>query len=182
MRVPLAGGTGQVVCPITEWTFPVCSAGDKCIAFEIRPSAVIVFSLDVTRGKGPEVAKLPAQTTALTLLPDGKHLAFVVPQAGQQNRIRFVSFNGEPQRELVVKQATRLVSLDVLSSGLGFFSTDITAKGTELLFIRPDGTSRTVWSPANGLELSWGIPSPDGKHVAINVNVPQSNAWMMTDF
>jgi hypothetical protein len=39
-----------------------------------------------------------------------------------------------------------------------------------------------VWSPANGLELSWGIPSPDGKHVAINVNVPQSNAWMMTDF
>jgi hypothetical protein len=148
----------------------------------IQFSAAIVFSLDVNRGKGAELARLPAQTTAVALLSDGRHLAFVVPQAGQQNRIRLVSFDGEPQREIVVKQATRLVSLDILSSGLGFFSTDLTAKGTELLFIRSDGTSRTVWSPSNGLQSSWGISSPDGKHVAINVNVPQSNAWMMTDF
>jgi Tol biopolymer transport system component len=182
MRVPVTGGAGQVVCPITKWTFPLCSASNTCIAFEIRPSAVSVFSLDVNRGKGPEIANLPPQTTALTLLPDGNQLAFVVPRAGQQNRIRLVSLSGEPQREVVVKQATRLVSIDASSSGLGFFSTNITAKGTELLFIRPDGTSRTVWSAPNGAEVGWGIPSPDGKHLAINVNVPQSNAWMMTDF
>jgi hypothetical protein len=88
--LPMTGGAGQVVCPITNLTFPLCSSSDGCIAFEIRPAASIVFSVDVGRGKGPEVATLPRPTG--------------------------------------------------------------TAKGTELLFIRPDGTSRTMWSPTTGAE------------------------------
>ena len=52
--------------------------------------------------------------------------------------------------------------------------------GSELLFIRPDGTSHVLWSQ-QGAPVT-AIPSPDGTHLAIAGWTRQSNVWMLTDF
>ena len=46
--------------------------------------------------------------------------------------------------------------------------------------IRPDGTSRVLWSQQGDSVAA--IPSPDGTHLAIAGWTRQSNVWMLTDF
>ena len=96
------------------------------------------------------------------------------------NRIRIYSLRGEPQRDVVVASATRLMNLDWSAGGTGFFSTNLTPSARELLFIRLDGTSRVLSSP-EGTPIS-AIPSPDGTRVAIAAWTRQSNVWMLTNF
>jgi len=143
-----------------------------------------VFSVDPGRGKGAELGRFPANVAAVTLSPDGESVAFVVPgDDGRRNHIRFMSFDGKAAPDLVIQQASWLSSLDGLASGSGFLSVDVAPAGAErrLLFIRPDGTSRVLWSE-RGLRLIWAIPSPDGKHIALNAQPVQRDVWMMTDF
>jgi len=96
------------------------------------------------------------------------------------NRIRIYSLRGEPQKDVVVKDATALANLDWSGTGAGFFSTNRTPHGSELPFIRLDGTSSVLWSQ-QGAPVA-AIPSPDGTHLAIAGWTRQNNIWMLTDF
>ncbi len=163
----------------TQWT---AARRGRCVVLETQGAEIIVSAVDPVRGKRAELGRVPASTTAAALVPDGEGLAFVAAgENGRQNRIRVVSFSGKPPRDLIVHQANWLASLDGLANGSGYFSLDNTTTGHELLFIRPDGTSKVLWSPP-GLVGGWAIPAPDGKHVAINAEITQSNIWMITDF
>jgi hypothetical protein len=143
---------------------------------------MIVSGVDPVAGKGAELARVPGNTAAATILADGERLAFVTPgQNSRQNRIRIVSFTGKPARDITVMRANWLTSLDGVFDGSGFFSLDNTTNRHNLLFIRPDGTSQVLWS-APGLGGGWAIPAPNGKHVAINAEIAQSNIWLITDF
>jgi hypothetical protein len=96
------------------------------------------------------------------------------------NRIRIYSLRGEPQKDVVVKNARALVNLDWGGTGAGFFSTNRTPSGSELLFIRLDGTSHVLWSHEGSPVAA--IPSPDGTHLAIAAWTRQINVWMLSDF
>jgi hypothetical protein len=182
MRAPLTGGVSQPLFVVRQFTGCQCSPRGGCVVLDTEGAEMIVSAVDPVRGKGAELARVPASTMAAAILPDGDGLAFVAPgENGRRNRIRIIFFTGKPSRNVIVPQANWLASLDGLSNGLGFFSLDITANRHNLLFIRPDGTSEVLWSPA-GLAGGWAIPAPDGKHVAINAEITQSNIWMITDF
>ncbi len=182
MRAPLTGGVSQPLFVVRQFAGLQCSSAGRCIVLDTEGADIIVSAVDPIRGKGAELARVPASTTAAAILPDGDRLAFVAPgESGRRNRIRIISFTGKPPRDVIVTQASRLDSLDALSSSLSFFSLDNTTTRHNLLFIRPDGTSKVLWSPP-GLVGGWAIPAPNGKHVAINAELTQSNIWMMTDF
>jgi hypothetical protein len=189
MRVPASGGTPELL-----FTSPLascrCSPRGRCVVLERhgtvrgdwQGSPVVVSTVDPIRGKGAELARLPPGIVADNLLPDGDTYAFIPrDESGRQNRIRMISFRGQPTKDIIVRNATNLHSLDWLSSGSGFFSVGNMSKQNEVLFITPEGKSRVVWSPA-GLTPEWAIPSRDGKHLAILVTVRQQNAWMLTNF
>ena len=97
--------------------------------------------------------------------------------SGPRNRVRIVSFKGQPSRDIIVRGAKELSNLTWLPSGEGFFAID----GDSLLFVTTDGVSRVLWSPA-GLEPWWAEPSLDSKHLAIHMGSGQVNAWMLSDF
>jgi eukaryotic-like serine/threonine-protein kinase len=182
MRAPLSGGVSQPLFDVRRFAGCQCSPRGRCVVLETDGDEIIVSAVDAVRGKGAELARVPASTTAAAISPDGDGLAFIVPgEDGRRNRIRLISFAGKPARDVIVPRANWLASLDGLSNGLGFFSLDNTADRRNLLFIRPDGTSEVLWS-SPGLVGGWAIPAPDGKHVAINAEMAQSNIWMMTDF
>ena len=78
--------------------------------------------------------------------------------------------------------AKGLVNLDPLPGRGGFLSRNPdTSYPRALILIRPDGTSRIVWAPT-AVRVDYAIAARDGKHLAIAVEVPHTNAWMLSAF
>jgi DNA-binding winged helix-turn-helix (wHTH) protein/WD40 repeat protein len=180
MRVPLAGGRPEQVLTTTGVVWPRCAVRGRCVLFEKDGDRWIISSLDAVRGKGDRLCSIPFNTGGEDLSPDGNAVALVVEDSRPMNRIRIYSLRGEPQKDVVVENATALANLDWGGTGAGFFATNRTPGGSELLFIRPDGTSRVLWSQ-QGTPVA-AIPSPDGTHLAIAGWTRQSNVWMLTGF
>ena len=180
MRVPLAGGRPEQVLATTRVAWPRCAVRGQCLLFEQDRDQWIISSLDPLRGKGERLCSIPFNRRGEDVSPDGNAVALVVEDSRSMNRIRIFSLRGEPQRDVVVESATLLVNLDWSGTGAGFFSTNRTPTGSELLFIRLDGTSHVLWSQ-QGAPVT-AIPSPDGTHLALSGWTRQSNAWMLTGF
>ncbi len=180
MRVPLAGGRPEEVHATTRVAWPRCAVRGRCVLFEKDGDRWVISSFDPVRGKGDRLCSIPFNTRGEDLSPDGTAVALVVEDSRSMNRIRIYSLRGEPQKDVVVENATALANLDWGGTGAGFFATNRTPGGSELLFIRPDGTSRVLWSQ-QGTPVA-AIPSPDGTHLAIAGWTRQSNVWMLTDF
>jgi len=100
----------------------------------------------------------------------------VPEERGIQNRIRIVSFHGEPSHDIVVKDAVRLFGLDSLPTG-GFLSQETASSHRKLLFITTDGISKVLWTPEQ-MDAGFASASPDGTHLAINAATRQSNVWL----
>jgi DNA-binding winged helix-turn-helix (wHTH) protein/Tol biopolymer transport system component len=180
MRVPLAGGRPEQVFATTGVAWPRCAVRGRCVLFEQDRDRWIISSLDPVRGKGERLCSIPFNRRGEDLSPDGNAVALVVDDSPAMNRIRIYSLRGELQKDVVVEKATVLGNLDWSGTGAGFFSTNRTPTGSELLFIRLDGTSHVLWS-YQGTSVS-ALPSPDGTHLAIAGWTRQSNAWLLTEF
>jgi eukaryotic-like serine/threonine-protein kinase len=183
MRVPLAGGRPEVLVTFPPGTSGWCQCAyhGRCVLVEnraARDSSSVVFALDPTRGRQQELTQFPAHNGGTALIADGEHFAYIVPEEkGIRNRIRIVSFQGEPPKDIVVKNAVRLLALDAFPTG-GFLSTETASPHQGLVFIRADGNATLLWRPEH-LDASAAIPSPDGKHLAMNVWTRQSNVWLI---
>jgi eukaryotic-like serine/threonine-protein kinase len=183
MRIPVIGGRPEplVTYPPGAFGWCHCAFRGRCVLVESGPapdSPVVVFALDPTRGKQQELTRLPTSPPGEGLTPDGEHYAYIMPEeSGIQNRIRILSFHGEPSHEIAVKNAVRLSSLDSFPTG-GFLSQEMASPRRPLLFITIEGNAHTLWSPEQ-LDVGATMPSPDGKHLAINGWTNQSNVWLI---
>jgi Tol biopolymer transport system component len=182
MRVPLVGGRPEslVSDPPSAEVYCHCSFHGRCVLLErgTTSSPLTVFALDPILGKQQELTQIPSGTSGANLTPDGDHIAYIVPEErGIQNRIRIVSFHGEPPHDIVVKDAVRLGSLDSFPTG-GFFSLETASSHRKLLFVTPDGMSKVLWSPEQ-LDAGFALASPDGKHLAMQAASHQSNVWLV---
>jgi len=182
MRVPLVGGRPEflVTDPLGTEVYCHCSFHGRCVLLErgTTSSPFTVFALDPIRGKQQELTQIPSGTSGANLTPDGEHIAYIVPEErGIQNRIRIVSFHGEPSHDIVVKEAVRLGNLDSFPTG-GFLSLETASSHPKLLFMTTDGMSKVLWSPEQ-LDAGFALASPDGKHLAIQAASHQSNVWLV---
>ena len=180
MRVPVSGGVGQIVAPVTRSTFVHCAFGKRCVLLDVGRDEIL--ALDAVHGLGHRLGALPPATQTAGILPSGDEVAVgVAGDTGRRNRIRVISLTGGPPRELLVANAHWLVTLDGSAAGPGLFAVNVTAKGSELLFVEPDGSSRSLIKPGT-FDLGAVIPSPDGERVAFSAYTGQTDAWMLSDF
>ncbi|HMI52303.1 MAG TPA: hypothetical protein VK525_12380 [Candidatus Saccharimonadales bacterium] len=54
-------------------------------------------------------------------------------------------------------------------------------QGATLLRVNLDGKATPIWQNSQPLEI-WGVPSPDGRHIAMFGTSAESNVWMIDDF
>lgn len=110
---------------------------------------------------------------------DGNEAAFILPE---QDAIRIVSLKTGKSRDIRVNGAQGLRNLDPVP-GNGGFLTSISATGRSraLALIRLDGTWRVLWAPTDLVPQS-AISSRDGRRLAIGVEAPHGNAWMLSGF
>jgi hypothetical protein len=77
---------------------------------------------------------------------------------------------------------TPLLSLDWTADGKGFFiSSNPTGHLSTLLYVDLAGNAHPLLQLRN-FQASWGVPSHDGKHVAIAEPTMECNAWMVKNF
>ena len=181
MRVPVEGGTPQQIPtngPLDEFR---CSFRGHCIVRTAVDGQYYAFhELDPVRGIGRELARTawqPAVVGDWTMSPDGSQVA--LPNHDPQSaRLRVVYLNAGPkqpkERELDLKPLTDLLGLAWASDGNGWFVSAETVVGKRMMYVYPDGRSRSL-----GNIEGWAVPSPDGRLVAYLNRIEAANAWMV---
>lgn len=192
MRVPMRGGPSEVVLDASNWIDHSCGhAPASCIVIERNQDRRWrnITAFDPLRGRGkllrtiPDVA--PDDTCCLragTLSADGLTYA-VARNDGEGTRIQLVSLSNRPDQEIVVKGWMNITGMNWASDGKGLYCGSVSPRGRTLLYVGLKGTAQIVRQyngRANG--QVWGVPSPDGRHIAVLGGAVSSNVWMLEGF
>jgi Tol biopolymer transport system component len=187
MRVPVAGGPPQVVLTSRGHYGHTCarSPSSLCVLGERSPDGkqLAFISFDPVGGRGRELFKIDMDPNAgytWDLSPDGSRLAMV--KVGEQEghvQIRFLT--GGSVRDVRVKGWGRLNDLCWASDGQGLFVDSDSVQGATLLHLDLEGNARVLWVQKGHRETS-GLPSPDGRYLAVQDVEADHNAWMIENF
>ena len=146
---------------------------------------MVIYALDAVQGKGRQLTSTDLGSDLFCradLSPDGSRVAILMPT---ERRIRILSLQGAPPVDVaIVGWPLDPRAFYWSSDGAGWYlsSTPTTsAAGSDLLHVDLNGHVRVVWhqNVPNGTS---GIPSPDGRHLALTHSSIVANVWMLTDF
>jgi serine/threonine protein kinase len=187
MRVPISGGPPQTLFLLPqEHGRPNCTTfpSGGCVIFvrsEDRKE-IIASGFDPMKGQRRELIRIPLDpginTWDATLSGDGTRIAIV---AGSLPRIRVVSLRDQTAREFQVKDASWIINPRWAPDGEALFVGAETAGRYVLLRIDVNGRAQPVIAnPESDVRL--GLPSPDGRNLAIMSVTESQNVWMMENF
>ncbi|HYO81286.1 MAG TPA: protein kinase [Bryobacteraceae bacterium] len=152
--------------------------GSLCIIEQQVGPTRIVSELSTSAGKGKELFRHDRRDGEVAISPDGESFAWFLAGPGP-TRIVIVDVSGKVKREVQIKGAAFLRSLDWRHDGKGFFAgSELIGKGAALLSIDFNGNVQVVWQrPAT--QVVWAVPSPVGRYVALLGSTRESNVWML---
>ncbi len=189
MRIPIAGGAPQFVLETHNGSYQCARApATLCMISEESQDQkhVTVTAFDPLKGRGKvlrSIDKDPSTGFNIALSPDGSTLAFSKTNENEIH-VRFLSLSGVPDREITVKGWSNDTGLDWSPDGKGLYCGSASAQGiATLLYVDLAGNARLLWQYKGGTGSDvWGIPSPDGRYIAILGHAANSNAWMLEGF
>ncbi len=185
LRVPLSGGPSQemnisdagVLCPHT-------SAASCVMADRTANGKQIIFrALDPIRGASQELARFNdehAGEFGFDLSPDGNTAVLFRHYDGRLRLLSLRTPSAVP--EIRIKGDVHVRTLSWAASGRGWFASNQTQEGADLLYVDQRGNTRRLWRVDGYNVFLWGRPSPDGHHLAIQGSAGSSNMWMMENF
>ncbi len=180
MRQPLAGGTPRVVLTKRRLYSVRCAQRTaRCVLGERKRKEFIFYVLDPLRGKGAELSRvradLPLSQSHWDLSPDGSRIAFLPDNEG---RIRILHLMDGSMTDVSVTGWSGFQSMDWAADGKGFYVSSQSASSSTLLYINLVGQARILREQLGNFQ-TWGIPSPNGKHLAFLEWSSASNVWMI---
>jgi len=195
-RIPVTGGPSTVIASLpsannTGTNEVRCSraSANLCVIAE-KPfdgKHLIFTELDPTKGRGKELLRFDSDPSSIyewALSPDGTRIAVMNPREG---KVHLLHLDGQPAEEIIVKNLNLGDAFDWAADGKGLFIDNSTAQGMALAYLDLHGKTHTVWEQKgvvgpSGRGSVWGIPSRDGRHLAINGVIHNSNVWMLEGF
>jgi Tol biopolymer transport system component len=193
-RVPVSGGPSQEILKVISSAVdnPVrCSWAPATLCVLAEPSAdhkqLVFTGFDVMKGRGKELLRYdidPNGGYCWGLSPDGTRIAIMSPP---ENKVHIFHLDGQPQEEIAIKNVQVGTALDWGADNKGLFLDHTTPRGTALSYLDLHGNMHTIWeqlgtSDFGDLTATWAIPARDGRHVAINAPLKNSNVWMLENF
>jgi len=187
MRIPVTGGPPELVLTgrfNNYWC--ARSPSTLCAIAEPGPDRKeLVFSaFDPIRGRGDELAKFPTDPNAdyvgWSLSPDGTRIA-IIKTGG--NHVYVLPLDGSPVRDLTVAGWIGFNTFCWSVDSKGFFVGNTRGEGLDsnLLFVDLNGKPHRLWQQKSA-PFTWGVPSPDGRHLAIFGAEFNANMWMIENF
>ena len=187
MRVPISGGPAQTLFSFPHGQGqPACARipSSRCVIFERSQNRkeVIVTAFDPAKGLGDELTRIGLDPNMdgldAALSPDGTGVALI---SGSPGQIRIVSLRGEPTREFQVKDSPSLLNSPWAADGKALFVSASISGGYALLRVDLHGKVQTVIANHTP-EVVLGLPSPDGRNLAVMAATYNQNVWMMENF
>ncbi len=112
--------------------------------------------------------------------PDGS-LVGIVQTDWNSNQIRLIPVHSGATRTITVPGYQNFQSFDWAADSKSVFVATNSPGGSVLLHIGLDGSARAIWRQAESLR-TWGVPSPDGRHITMFGTSEEANVWMIDDF
>jgi eukaryotic-like serine/threonine-protein kinase len=189
LRIPLAGGTPETILQLSRHGNVSCARppSNTCVLAEQSEDRkqMIVSILDPMKGRGPELARFDSgrelavlEAPRCVISPDGTRLALA---RNPESPIEIRSLHGELIRKIPSQSVGKLFDLRWSVDQKGFFVTRKAAGGNELLHMDLQGNEKSL-RKCIGSETCQGLPSPDGRHLAIIDRDQSNNMWMMENF
>ena len=188
MKVPVAGGVPQLVLTGTLVDSHRCARSPATLCTIAERSAdrkrLIFTAFDPVKGRGGELAKLDVDANAdysWDLSPDGTRIA--LHSRSDRQRIHVFSLTGGRKSQEVVLKGWSLgeYGLDWTPDGKGLYVSSPIPGGVALLHVNLQGDAHVIWKQLGGV-ATWGVPSPDGLHLAMPGDLQNSNIWMIQNF
>jgi eukaryotic-like serine/threonine-protein kinase len=186
MRIPVAGGPAELVLTARLYGTAWCARSPSTLcAFAERTAdrkELVFTAFDPIRGKGRELAKFATDPSAdygnWSPSPDGTRLG-IIKTGG--NHIYVLPLDRAQVRDITVEGWNGLNSFDWSVDSKGFFTSNTTGLGSTLLFVDLNGKAHSLWQQKSA-PFTWGVPSPDGRHLAVLGLDVSSNIWMIENF
>jgi serine/threonine protein kinase/DNA-binding winged helix-turn-helix (wHTH) protein/Tol biopolymer transport system component len=189
MRVPLAGGHPEVVLTgHLKGQGCARSPASMCVFAERTPDRkqLVFSSFGPVTGRGTELTKMDVDSITdyeWSLSPDGAHVAIHKVTEGP---VQIISLTGEAAKQLHATGWNSIENLLWAADGKGLYSASRTVDSSVLLYLDLQGKTRVVWEQkgtmGNESAGTSGIPSPDGRHLAMMGYTYNANMWMLEDF
>lgn len=187
MRIPIAGGVPQLVLETRNGDVSCARApAGLCVVFERDEKKMTLTAFDPLKGRGKalrSMQKFPGASITAGLSPDRSTFA-IAKVGGPEIHIRLLSLSGTSDREITVKGWPNITGLDWSADGKGMYLGSLSAQGNTLLCVDLSGNARVLWQRKGspfGFSF-WGVPSPDGRYLAISGEARNSNVWMLEGF
>ncbi len=115
------------------------------------------------------------------LSPDGS--TFAISRGSKPEiHIRLLSVSGGSDREITVKGWPNITGVEWTRDGKGLYCGTVSPQSNTLLYVDLKGNARVLWQYKGGSGEIWGLPSPDGRYLAIRGDIFNSNVWMIEGF
>ncbi len=185
MRVPISGGPPQLVRYEPSLYDIRCAhlPARLCVLSEREPRQQVFYSFDLVQGKGRELTRIDVNPAVggyhWDVSPDGSRIA-VTMSSEREGRIRILTLVGGV-RDVVVNGWNGFQSLDWSADGKGLYASSQSPQAATLLYSDLEGHAQVLWR-RDGIFKTWGIPSPDGRHLAFVEWTSANNVWMIENF
>jgi hypothetical protein len=190
MRVLLSGGSPEIVLEGKGINTLRCSRSpvSVCVYAEEGPERgeCIFYVFDPVKGKGRELSRVtlkqPVDRYFWDLSHDGSRLAFTQYLRGSQTHIQVLPLSGGDAKDLAIMRDMQPTSLDWAIDDRGFLVGSCTPAGA-LFFVDFSGRTDELWKSVAIYGLGpRGIPSPDGRYLAMLGWATDNNVWMLENF
>jgi serine/threonine protein kinase len=183
-RVPVSGGAAPVLIVSTRGVINPfgCGRGSGgCVWAEASADRkqVTLYSFDPIKGRGHQLATTQdINAEQVDVSPDGSMVAWLSDRIA--GLIRLLSFENGKTWDLKIEGWNALNSLDWAIDGKGFFVSSGMLGGSTLLHVDLHGRAQALWH--QDYPQTWGVPSPDGRRLAMLGGTQDGNVWMMENF
>jgi serine/threonine protein kinase/Tol biopolymer transport system component len=194
-RVPVSGGPSQEILKVASIAVSTparCSWAPATLCVLTEPSSdhkqLIFTALDVMKGRGQELLRYDVDPNGggvtWGVSPDGTRIAII---SLPENKVHIFHLDGHPQEEIAIKDVQVGTALDWAADNKGLFIDHATSRGMALSYLDLHGNRHTIWeqlgtAESGGISALWAIPARDGRHVAINASLENSNVWIFENF
>jgi hypothetical protein len=199
VRIPFTGGLPELIFSASPESEISCAnpSTNLCAIAEATEDRkqVVVTAFDPVKGRGLELAKFdldPNQTSiqrgvlvpgigawdCCEISPDGTRLAV---RQGAEGPIHILSLRGQPAEVIQAKGLNMRGDYYWAADGKGLYVSNGVKGGMALLHVDLQGHTHVLLENY-GSDVAYGIPSPDGRHLAILGLTVNSNTWMIENF
>jgi DNA-binding winged helix-turn-helix (wHTH) protein/Tol biopolymer transport system component len=195
MQVPTSGGSPQLVLEGQGIEHLACarSPAALCVFSEVSPDhKQLIFSAfkPSQEPRRRELTRINLKQPVLgggsyswDLSPDGSLLAFTQFE-GRDGRIEILPLAGGEIREVNVRGWHGLTKPFWAADGKGLFVSAGAGLGATLLYVDLQGRGQVIWRQRFSIfnYPARGIPSPDGRYLALLAFSTDCNVWLLENF